>query len=155
MGYIEILGLLRQVVRLSDTYKGKPFEHYYSMNPIDSSELALEIRLDPTIIREAEEQPDHEQEQRVLTESIAHIMRNFKDRNIKRRTKSAEKEWRDENNKEPEDTLTTEEFASLLDHIEKTITPYLLNQMKPVHVPENILKTSSQTENTSWITVYI
>ena len=58
MGYVEIFGFLRRVVRLSDTYEGKQFEHYYAIDPSDGSDQQVGISLHSTIVRDAEEQPD-------------------------------------------------------------------------------------------------
>ncbi len=154
MGYIEIFGFLRRVVRLSDAYEGKHFEHYYAMDPTDGSELQVGIILDPTILREAEEQPDYEQEQRVILDVVTDIVKKVKARAADQKkdqlVRAAVNAWYDESGKEPEEVLTVEECRTLSRLIAEAVAPYMLHLMMPLHLPEDVLQELAQTETTNW-----
>ena len=46
LGYIEYFGMQRVVLCLSSTYLGEDFENKYSINPIDGSDLVIQVDLD-------------------------------------------------------------------------------------------------------------
>ena len=154
MGYVEIFGFLRRVVRLSDAYEGKHFEHYYAIDPSDGSELQVEIRLDPSILREAEEQPDYEQEKRVVLDVLTDIVETVKAKaehqEIDLLVRTAIGAWYDENGKGSEEVLTVEECHSLSRRIAEAVAPYMLHLMMPLQLPENVLQQLSQAEITDW-----
>ena len=117
MGYVEVFGFLRKVVRLSDAYEGEHFDHYYAMDPRDGSEQQVGIILNPTIMREAEEQPDYQQEKRVILEAIRNIAGKVKERaeekELNRLVEMAISMWYAEHGKESGVDLTNEERYSL------------------------------------------
>ena len=55
LGYIELYGLWRMVLCLSETYTGKDFSHMYAIDPIEGGELDITVNLNLSVaeIREA------------------------------------------------------------------------------------------------------
>ena len=46
LGYVELYGLHRMVMCLSESYSGKPFRNTYALNPVTGGQLALDIELE-------------------------------------------------------------------------------------------------------------
>ena len=59
MAYVEIFGILRAVIRLSERYYGDYFERHYAFDPTDGSEFDVEIELNSSILVAAENETDH------------------------------------------------------------------------------------------------
>lgn len=146
IGYVEIFGFLRRVVRLSDEYVGDYFEHCYALDPTDGVEQRVTIKLDPALISEAERNP-HEQEQHVMMEAFSNIIKKAKakteNNEFERLIEKARAEWYGEHGKELKENLTEEECLSLSSHITETVTPYALHLMRPMLVPEEAFASGS------------
>lgn len=139
VGYVEILGFIRRVVRLSDDYMGKHFEDCYAFNPIDGVEQQIAVALKPTIISDAESNPDKAKEEKVLMETLTNFLMKIKNeesnREFDRLISAAISAWYSEHNKDPNDDLTQEERLSLSGRIAQEVAPYALHLMRPMTLP--------------------
>lgn len=148
-GYVEFFGFLRRVIRLSSNYGGKQFEHYYALDPTDGSEQRLAIHLDATTAREAEHQPDPQQEKRVIMEAVQEIVWKAKEasdkRELDRLTRMAVAKWFNDNGKGADETLTDEECRSLAVRIAQAVAPFLIHMMTPMELPEDVARELRET----------
>ena len=57
VAYVEIFGVLRRVVCLSDSYEGESFEDCYAFDPTDGSLLSIQFNLDPATMNPSGNEP--------------------------------------------------------------------------------------------------
>ncbi len=148
LAYVEIFGFVRRVIRLSDDYDGKPFEHQYAIDPTDGKEHQVTVRLDPTVLLEAENEPDPVWESQALAEALRHAIElalgKAERKTMQSLVETAVNSWRDEHGKQPGDELTAEQAASLSSYVAEACAPYALHRMLPIYLPDYALREFTQ-----------
>lgn len=143
MAYVEIFGILRSVIRLSEQYTGDYFEDQYAFDPTDGYELELGIELDSAILAEAEREHDYYgSETGALQTAVGAIIRRaLSATNMKELTRiivSAVDEYFVEIGKGPDEPVTEDEYQAMWDHISEAATPFLEHLHRPMKLPDEL-----------------
>ena len=79
LGYIELYGIRRMVLCLSETYGGKDFSYIYAIDPIEGEEMDLDVNLNLSVaeIREAYEYKHIDQA--VYVQAIANVVETIQE----------------------------------------------------------------------------
>jgi hypothetical protein len=132
--YVEIFGIHRGLIYLSDNYSGETFESYYSIDPRSSTQLTLDISLE--ILKEDIEKYISKNE--IPTEKITAILEKIISEQLRlddkkeqeRVTKNAvEKAFLNCGAAEGE-SLSEEHMKSVINTILTELQPWLINQIK-------------------------
>ena len=143
MAYVEIFGILRSVIRLSEQYTGDYFEDQYAFDPTDRRELELVIELNSAILAEAEREPDYYGSETGALETAvgAIIRRALSATNMKELTRiivSAVDEYFVEIDKRPDEPVTEDEYQAMWDRIGEAATPFLEHLHRPMKLPDEL-----------------
>lgn len=131
--YIELFGLHRGLVYLSDNYTGDNFESYYSIDPRTSDQLELEISLDISRVDLEAYIVQHQVPTEKITEIFDKIIpqqlkideEREKQRVIDKATEAALLSCRAAEGEK----LTEEDKKSMFDTIWSNLEPWLMNQV--------------------------
>ena len=118
MAYVEIFGILRSVIRLSEQYTGDYFEDQYAFDPTHRQELDLSIELDSALLKEAESEPDYYgTETGAFEGAIEQVLRRAKTtadlKELSRIIVSAVDEYLAEIAKGPDEPVTDVEYQTM------------------------------------------
>ena len=143
MAYVEIFGILRAVIRLSDSYAGHHIEHCYAFDPRDGRELDVEILLSSSNLVEAEHEEDYYGvESGSLQEAIGHVIqratRIANMNELDRIVASTVERYFDETGKAFNELLTDEEYRSLWDQIGQAVMPFIEHLRQPMKLPDEL-----------------
>lgn len=143
MAYVEIFGILRSVIRLSEQYTGDYFEDQYAFDPTDGHELELVIELNSAILAEAEREPDYYGSETGALETAvrAIIRRALSATHMKELTRivvSAVDEYFAEIGKGPDEPVTEDEYQAMWDRISEAATPFLEHLHRPMKLPDEL-----------------
>ena len=149
MAYVEIYGILRSVIRLSEQYEGEHFEHQYAFDLTDGHELDLVVELSSAILTEAERETDYYgSETGALKTAIEAVLRralgiaNMKE--LTRISVSAVDEYFAALGKGPDEPVTEDEYQSMWSHLEESVMPFLEHLHQPMNLPDHVLEQLSQ-----------
>lgn len=140
MAYVEVFGILRAVIRLSEKYCGDHFERHYAFDPTDGRELDVEIELNSSILVAAENETDYYGlETGVLRAAIDAVMRRAKaiadGKELTRIVLSAMQQYVDELGKACDEPVTNDEYLAMLDHISQSVMPFFEHLRRPMKLP--------------------
>ena len=140
MAYVEIFGILRSVIRLSEEYEGASFEHQYAFDPTEGQELDLVIELNSEILAEAESEPDYYGLATGALETAfgAILQRALSAANSKELSRimlSTVDEYLAEVGKGPDDIVTCDEYQAMWDRISESTMPFLEHLRRPLRLP--------------------
>ncbi len=149
MAYVEIFGILRAVIRLSERYDGDCFERYYAFDPIEGRDLDVEIELDFSILVAAENETDYYGVEtgrflaaidQVMGRAIAIANEN----ELTRVVVEAVQQYFDESDKRADDPATDEEYRAMWSRIAQSVMPFFEHLHRPIKLPDHLSKQLSQ-----------
>ena len=149
MAYVEIFGILRAVIRLSEKYDGDCFKRHYAFDPTDGRELDVEIELNSSILVAAENETDYYGvETGGLLAAVDPVMRRAEaianENELTRIVASAMQQYFDELGKESDEPITDDEYRAMWDHIGQSVMPFFEHLHRPMKLPDHVLKQLSQ-----------
>ncbi len=133
LAYIEFFGTQRMVACLSSTYKGKDFKSLYAIDPVNGSELALDINLNLSIkdihaCYRYEKIPNGSIEEAFSSVISVHMQVHQKQERSRVLNSSVEKAFKGCGAKEGE-VLTPEHMEKVTEILMNEITPMILHQL--------------------------
>ena len=145
MAYVEIFGILRAVIRLSEKYYGDYFECHYAFDPTDGRELDVEIELNSSILVAAENETDcYGVETRGFLAAVDAVMRRAKAiadwKELTRIVVSGMQQYFDELGKASDEPITDDEYHGMWDHIGQSVMPFFQHLHRPMELPDHMLK---------------
>lgn len=145
MAYVEIFGILRAVMRLSEKYYGDHFERHYAFDPTDGREFDVEIELNAPILVAAENETDYYGlEIGRLRDAIDAVMRRATGianrEELTRIVLSAMQQYVDELDKTSDEPISDDEYHAMWDHIGQSVMPFLEHLRRPMKLPDHVLK---------------
>ena len=145
MAYVEIFGILRAVIRLSEKYYGDYFERHYAFDPTDGRELDVEIELNSSILVAAENETDcYGVETGGLLAAVDAVMRRAKAiadwKELTRIVVSGMQQFFDELGKTSDEPITDDEYDAMWDHIGQSVMPFFEHLHRPMKLPDHMLK---------------
>ena len=134
-GYIELFGLLRVVLCLSQSYTGTEFSHSYAIDPISGKELMLSVDLDLTLseIHEAYAYNKSEDAEylRVVTDLFNLIEEIQFEKALAQASDYATRTAIANLGLQEGDILTDEQAWALARDVAEGMTPFILHHMMP------------------------
>ena len=145
MAYVEIFGILRAVIRLSERYYGDYFERHYAFDPTDGRELDVEIELNSSILVAAEHETDYYGvETGGFLAAVDPVLRRAKaiadENELTRIVVSVMQQYFDELGRASDESITDEEYHAMWDHIGQSVMPFFEHLHRPMKLPEHVLK---------------
>ena len=145
MAYVEIFGILRAVIRLSEQYYGDYFERHHAFDPTDGRELDVEIELNSSILVAAENETDcFGGETGGLLAAVDAVMRRAKAiadwKELTRIVVSGMQQYSDELDKASDEPITDDENHAMWDHIGQSVMPFFEHLHRPMKLPDHMLK---------------
>ena len=145
MAYVEIFGILRAVIRLSEKYDGDCFERYYAFDPTDGRELDVGIELNSSILVAAESETDfYGMETGGFIAAFDPVMRRAtaiaNQNELSRIVVSAMQQYFDELGKASDEPITDDEYHAMWDHIGQSVMPFFEHLHRPMKLPDHVLK---------------
>ena len=145
MAYVEIFGILRAVIRLSEKYDGDSFERYYAFDPTDGRELNVGIELNSSILVAAESETDfYGMETGGFIAAFDPVMRRAtaiaNQNELSRIVVSAMQQYFDELGKASDEPITDDEYHAMWDHIGQSVMPFFEHLHRPMKLPDHVLK---------------
>ena len=149
MAYVEIFGILRAVIRLSEKYDGGYFERHYAFDPTDGRELDVEIELNSSILVAAENETDfYGMETGGFFAAFDPVMRRAtaiaNQNELSRIVVSAMQQYFDELGKASDEPMTDDEYRAMWDHIAQSVMPFFEHLRRPMKLPDHVLEQLSQ-----------
>ena len=149
MAYVEIFGILRAVIRLSEKYDGDYFERHYAFDPTDGRELDVEIELNSSILVAAENETDYYGvETGGFFAAFDPVMRRAtataNENELTRIVVSAMQQYFDELGKESDEPMADDEYRVMWDHIAQSVMPFFEHLRRPMKLPDHVLEQLSQ-----------
>ena len=149
MAYVEIFGILRAVIRLSEKYDGDYFERHYAFDPTDGRELDVEIELNSSILVAAENETDYYGvETGGFFAAVDPVLRRAKaianENELTRIVVSAMQQYFDELGKASDEPMTDDEYRAMWDHIGQSVMPFFEHLHRPMKLPDHVLEQLSQ-----------
>ena len=149
MAYVEIFGILRAVIRLSEKYDGDYFERHYAFDPTDGRELDVEIELNSSILVAAENETDfYGIETGGFFAAFDPVMRRAtaiaNENELTRIVVSAVQQYFDELGKAFDEPMTDDEYRAMWDHIGQSVMPFFEHLHRPMKLPNHVLEQLSQ-----------
>ena len=145
MAYVEIFGILRSVIRLSERYQGDDFEHQYTFDPSDGLELDVAVELNSAILSDAEQETDYLGEKTgALANAIGAVVQKAQaianGKELQRIAISALDDYFAGLGKGPDDPLTEGECQAAVDHVVRSVLPFIEYLNRPLKLPDHVLK---------------
>ena len=149
MAYVEIFGILRAVIRLSEKYDGDYFERHYAFDPTDGRELDVEIELNSSILVAAENETDYYGvETGGFFAAVDPVLRRAtaiaNENELTRIVVSAMQQYFDELGKASDEPMTDDEYRAMWDHIGQSVMPFFEHLHRPMKLPDHVLEQLSQ-----------
>ncbi len=149
MAYVEIFGILRSVIRLSEKYDRDYFERLYAFDPTNGHELDVEIELNSSILVDAENETDYYGvETGGFLAAIDPVMQRARaianENELTRIAVSAMQQYFDELGKACDEPMTDDEYRAMWDHIGQSVLPFLNHLNRPMKLPVHVLEQLSQ-----------
>ena len=149
MAYVELFGILRSVIRLSEQYEGDYFEHQYAFDPTDGHELDVAVDLSSAILTEAERETDYYgSETGTLKTAIEVVLRRALGvANMKELTRimvAAADEYFAALGKGSDEPVTEDEYEAMWSHLEESVMPFFEHLHQPMNLPDHVLEQLSQ-----------
>ena len=149
MAYVEIFGILRAVIRLSENYEGEYLDHCYAFDPTDGRELNMEIELNSSILVAAENETDYYgMETGGFLAAVDPVMRRAttiaNQNELTRIVVSAMQQYFDEFGKASDEPMTDNEYHAMWDHIEQSVMPFFDHLHRPMKLSNHVLEKLSQ-----------
>ena len=153
MAYVEIFGILRAVIRLSEKYDGDYFECQYAFDPTDGRELDVKVELNSSILVAAENETDYYGvETGGVLEAVDSVMRRAtaiaNENELIRIVVSAMQRYFDELGKASDEPITNHEYRAMWDHIGQGVMPFFEHLRRPMKLPDHVLEQLSQIGET-------
>lgn len=144
LAYVEIFGILRGVIRLSEQYDGDYFEHHYAFDPTDGRELDVEIELNSSILVAAENETDcygvETGDLRAAVEAVVGKAKAIADwKGLTRIVLSAVQQFFDELGKASDEPITDHEYQAVWDYMGQAVMPFFEHLHRPVKLPDHVL----------------
>ena len=145
MAYVEIFGILRAVIRLSEKYYGDYFERLYAFDPTDGRELDVEIELNSCILVAAENETDYYGvETGGFLAAVDPVMRRAKaiadENELTRIVVSVMQQYFDELGKASDEPITDDEYRAMWDYIGQSVMPFFEHLHRPMKLSDDVLK---------------
>ena len=145
MAYVEIFGILRAVIRLSERYYGDYFERHYAFDPTDGREFDVEIELNSSILVAAENETDYYGvETGGFLAAVDPVMRRAKaianENELARIVVLVMQQYFDELGKASDEPITDDEYRAMWDHIGQSVMPFFEHLHRPMKLPDHVLK---------------
>ena len=149
MAYVEIFGILRAVIRLSEKYDGDYFERHYAFDPTNGRELDVEIELNSSILVAAENETDYYgMETGGFFAAVDPVMRRAtaiaNENELNKIVVSAMQQYFDELGKASDEPMTDDEYRAMWDHIGQSVMPFFEHLHRPMKLPDHVLEQLSQ-----------
>ena len=149
MAYVEIFGMLRAVIRLSEKYDGEYFECHYAFDPTDGRELDVEIELNSSILVAAENETDYYGvETGGFLAAVDPVMRRAtaiaNENEMTRIVVSAMQQYFDKLGKASDDPMSDDEYCAMWDYIGQSVMPFFEHLHRPMKLPNHVLEQLSQ-----------
>ena len=149
MAYVEIFGILRTVMRLSEKYDGDYFERHYAFDPTNGRELDVEIDLNSSVLVDAENETDYYGvETGGFFAAVDPVMRRAtaiaNENELTRIVVSAIQQYFDELGKASDEPMTDDEYRAMWDHIGQSVMPFFNHLHRPMKLPGHVLEQLSQ-----------
>ncbi len=149
MAYVEIFGILRAVIRLSEKYDGDSFQRHYAFDPTNGRELDVDVELNSSILVAAENETDYYGvETGEFFAAIDPVMRRAtaiaNENELNRIIVSAMTQYLDGLGKASDEPMTDDEYRAMWDHIGQSVMPLLEHLRSPMKLPSHVLEQFSQ-----------
>ena len=149
MAYVEIFGILRAVMRLSEKYDGEYFECHYAFDPTDGRELDVEIELNSAILVAAENETDYYGvETGGFLAAVDPVMRRAtaiaNENEMARIVVSAMQQYFDKLGKASDEPMTDDEYCAMWEYIGQSVMPFFEHLHRPMKLPNHVLEQLSQ-----------
>ena len=132
IGYIELYGLLRIVLCLSETYGGDDFDHTYAIDPITGQEADVTIELDMPVseIRETySAQPNIAAMSGAVSDTLTVAQEIDRHRGMNRAITRAVDNAFDSSGTEEGDVLSDEQARRLIEDISEGLMPFIIHNL--------------------------
>ncbi len=139
IAYVEIYGVLKRVVCLSDTYTGRAVEDYYAFDPTDGSPQTIRIDLDPSTVNlsgnESFNQTTIDKMCEALNSVLQKAVATVRENEVSRLIHLACDEFYASTGKGVDDPLSDDEVERLTTLIMRNLEPFLLRLVQPLDLP--------------------
>lgn len=150
VAYVEIYGVLKRIVCLSDAYAGDSFEDYYAFDPTDGSAQTIHIDLDPSTVNpsgnESFDQTTIDNMCQALSRVLQKALAASRENETSRLIRAAFDEFYASTGKNIDDPLSDDEAEALTVLILSRIEPFLLHLIQPGEVPAEEVHQLYQTD---------
>ena len=149
MAYVEIFGILRAVMRLSEKYDGEYFECHYAFDPTDGRELDVEVELNSAVLVAAENETDYYGvETGGFLAAVDPVMRRAtaiaNENEIARIVVSAMQQYFDKLGKASDEPMAVDEYCAMWEYIGQSVMPFFEHLHRPMKLPDHVLEQLSQ-----------
>ena len=131
VAYVELFGVLRRVICLSDDYEGESFNDYYAFDPTDGSFQSIEFELEPATIKPTGNEPFDEstieQVRLALLSVIQKAQGTAVENHIGKLVHEGFNEFLDDRNKDEDEPLSEEDVEALTASVMKRLEPFLVH----------------------------
>ena len=142
VAYVEIFGILRRVVCLSDSYEGENFEDCYAFDPTDGSLLSIQFNLDPATINpsgnESFDDATIEHTRQALQAVVQKAQDTIRENQVSRLVREGFEEFVDNRDKDEEEPLSEEDVKALTTFVMNRLEPFLIHLIRPLEASDNL-----------------
>ena len=139
VAYVEIFGVLRRLVCLSDEYEGKSFEEYYAFDPRDGSLQSIQFALDPATINPSGNEPFDDATIEGIRQALLAVVQKAQntvlENQISRLVQVGFNEFLDNRNKSEDEPFSEEDVEALTAFVMKQMEPLLIHLIRPRELP--------------------
>ena len=134
VAYVEIFGVLRRVICLSDNYEGESFKDHYAFDPTDGSLQSIQFELDPATIKpsgnESFDEATIEQIRLALLSVMQKAQATVVDNHIGKLVQEGFNEFLDNRNKDEDEPISEEDVEGLTASVMKRLEPFLVHLVR-------------------------
>ena len=139
VAYVEIFGVLRRIVCLSDEYEDESFEDYYAFDPTDGSLQSIQFALDPATINPSGNEPFDDTTIERIRQALLPVLQKAQDtareNQIGRLVQDGLNEFLYNRNKNEDEPLSEEDVEALTAFVMKRLEPFLMHLIRPGEIP--------------------
>ena len=139
VAYVEIFGVLRRIICLSDNYEGERFKDYYAFDPTDGSLQSLQFELDPTTIKPSGNEPFDDATIELIRLVLLPVLQKAQgtavENQIGKLVHDGCNEFLERRNKDEEEPLSEEDVELLIAFVMKRLEPFLAHLIRPTEFP--------------------
>ena len=133
VAYVEIFGVLRRVICLSDSYEGESFRDYHAFDPTDGSLQSIQFELDPATIKppgnESFDEATIEQIRLALLSVMQKAQGTVVDNHIRELVQESFNEFLNDRHKDEDEPLSEEDVEALFAFVMTRLEPFLVRLM--------------------------